>query len=175
MDSAYEEYLKSPEWIALRDRVWEAQGYICGRCSARKTEATHHKTYARVFRERMEDLVGLCFACHDFLHEHRSLDPLLIWAMSENTNGTPIKGPLSSEANDWQHKVIMVMRSRFKMDTFHDNAKTLESDGRIAFFHRDIYDNTGYFVATPAKCPILFIKSCRLLCPKSDLQIVEKL
>ena len=44
-------------------------GRVCQRCGKRKGLQVHHKTYVRLFKERMEDLEVLCWGCHR--KEHR--------------------------------------------------------------------------------------------------------
>ena len=65
----YHAYLRSPEWQALRLRVLKRDGYKCAHCGASKPLDVHHKTYERVGRERMRDLVALCRECHEAEHE----------------------------------------------------------------------------------------------------------
>jgi hypothetical protein len=67
-------------------------------------ECVHHLTYARKYRERLEDLAGWCNACHDFTHGKSDEDPIeqhasrhfdhaidrdrfLEWADSANASG----------------------------------------------------------------------------------------
>ncbi len=64
----YDGYLHSDEWRAKRRRVLRRAGGICERCGRAKAAHVHHLTYARVGRERIEDLVGLCWPCHQAQH-----------------------------------------------------------------------------------------------------------
>jgi 5-methylcytosine-specific restriction endonuclease McrA len=64
----YDEYLKSPEWRALRDKVmWRAHG-VCEGCFERAAVHIHHRTYDHVGRELLFELVALCKVCHDVAH-----------------------------------------------------------------------------------------------------------
>jgi len=68
---SYAEYLTTASWQV---RSWQAKdraGWRCEGChrSDRPLE-THHLTYARVGREREDDLVVLCDECHDLAHHH---------------------------------------------------------------------------------------------------------
>jgi hypothetical protein len=71
----YQAYLASREWGLLREAVKERSGGICERCHKNESTAVHHLTYARVCRERLEDLVDLCDDCHDFSHGRSDFDP----------------------------------------------------------------------------------------------------
>ncbi len=64
----YQVYLASPEWKAIRARVWERDGHKCLGCGAR-AEVVHHKSYARCVLDGFDDdaLVSLCHACHGFI------------------------------------------------------------------------------------------------------------
>lgn len=64
----YHEYLDSPEWLHRRDAVL-ARDYYCRNCTVNLSREVHHLTYARIYRERLSDLVGLCRACHRLAHE----------------------------------------------------------------------------------------------------------
>lgn len=41
-------------------------------------EHVHHLTYARKYREDLEDLLGVCNQCHDFIHAISDFDPRLL-------------------------------------------------------------------------------------------------
>lgn len=64
----YEAYLCSPEWGRLRAAVHERAGGVCERCYIAPIYAVHHLTYIRKYNERLEDLQGVCFECHEFIH-----------------------------------------------------------------------------------------------------------
>jgi hypothetical protein len=64
----YAEYLASPEWRVRRDRaVARAEGR-CQLCNSAKHLNVHHRTYARIGRERPTDLIVLCRECHEHFH-----------------------------------------------------------------------------------------------------------
>src|SRR5262245_4611509 len=71
----YQAYLASREWGLLREAVKERSGGICERCNKNGGTAVHHVTYARLYCERLEDLIHLCDECHDFLHGRSDFDP----------------------------------------------------------------------------------------------------
>ena len=68
--SQYVDYLKSREWQELRRLVFRFYG---GRCAlnARHTKhlETHHRTYERLGRERVDDIIVLCRDCHQRYHD----------------------------------------------------------------------------------------------------------
>lgn len=64
----YLEYLKSPEWKAIRINLFKARGKQCNRCGSKKAIQVHHLTYKRLFNERMTDLEILCSPCHKREH-----------------------------------------------------------------------------------------------------------
>jgi 5-methylcytosine-specific restriction endonuclease McrA len=76
----------SQTWRDRRERWLEAfcarQGSdpTCAACSGAWTLRRgdlHHRSYDRVGRERVDDLVPLCRACHD--HVHRVLESTPAW------------------------------------------------------------------------------------------------
>lgn len=73
----YQEYLASREWAKLRKAVRERSNNTCERCFVGPQDAVHHKTYARVGHELLEDLQAICKPCHDFLSAESDVDPLV--------------------------------------------------------------------------------------------------
>ncbi len=68
-NETYEQYLRSPAWEVKRDAVRQRDGGHCI-CGAPAT-ALHHKTYDNIGREPLSDLVMLCEACHERVHQPR--------------------------------------------------------------------------------------------------------
>lgn len=68
----YLTYLKSPQWRVLREQVLARDKYQCFECGARGALEVHHTTYARIFREELDDLITLCPACHDDEHKPKA-------------------------------------------------------------------------------------------------------
>jgi hypothetical protein len=74
----YREYLKSPEWKATKIRYLKSKlPKECGVCGAAWSNAMqfHHKTYKRLGREKLMDIVPVCDPCHlrvHALHEERN-------------------------------------------------------------------------------------------------------
>ncbi|MCR8666220.1 HNH endonuclease [Aestuariibaculum sp. M13] len=70
----YYGYLDSPQWAHKRNLVFKRAEGKCERCS-KKAVMVHHKTYARVGYEDLEDLMAVCFHCHSLEHsENRNLN-----------------------------------------------------------------------------------------------------
>ena len=63
----YQIYLRTPEWITLRERV-KQRDKTCQGCLAAPIEDVHHLTYEHVQNEFAFELVGLCRKCHARLH-----------------------------------------------------------------------------------------------------------
>lgn len=61
----YKLYLRTWKWIQKRDFIrWRAGGR-CEQCGKRSERIqAHHRTYARLFDELPQDLIGLCGGCH---------------------------------------------------------------------------------------------------------------
>lgn len=66
---AYREYLCSPHWQKVRCKFLETHKH-CYLCGTTKRLSVHHKTYKRRGRERMTDLLCLCWPCHKKVHEY---------------------------------------------------------------------------------------------------------
>ena len=69
MDKAeYRSYLSSTAWRKKRDRVLRRDKHTCQTCGVKAAHLeVHHRTYERVGRERLGDLITLCSACHDVI------------------------------------------------------------------------------------------------------------
>lgn len=66
MDRAeYKAYLGSKRWAGKRKRRLRRDNKTCQTCGETMGLEVHHRTYERVGRERLSDLVTLCSWCHD--------------------------------------------------------------------------------------------------------------
>lgn len=65
----YKEYLKSQQWDSRRREKLKRAGYKCEKCTTTKNLHVHHKTYKRIFKEKMSDLIVLCSICHGLYHK----------------------------------------------------------------------------------------------------------
>lgn len=64
----YDEYLKSPHWIEIREKRKEIDNHKCVLCEAVDNLNVHHITYDRLGYERISDLITLCSNCHTKVH-----------------------------------------------------------------------------------------------------------
>lgn len=70
--SEYQRYIRSGRWARTRKRYYKWHGRHCHRCGKRRCRLElHHKTYERLGRERMSDLIALCEDCHHAAHARR--------------------------------------------------------------------------------------------------------
>ena len=65
---AYDSYLHSAEWRALRAKILKRSGGMCEGCGERRAVQVHHLTYERLGREMLFDLVAVCLRCHESIH-----------------------------------------------------------------------------------------------------------
>jgi len=63
----YRLYLLSDHWKEKRKEALTYYGNICSRCGEYGNEV-HHLSYARLNREKLEDLTILCRECHKSVH-----------------------------------------------------------------------------------------------------------
>lgn len=73
----YKQYLASREWRVKRKEFKKLKGGICERCAARPIENVHHLTYENIGNEDLNDLMGVCIPCHEYLAAVRDDDPAL--------------------------------------------------------------------------------------------------
>lgn len=71
---AYHAYLATPMWAVRRQRVLDRAGDLCEGCRRCPPVEVHHLTYERVGREMLFDLVAVCRACHEAIHDDTSGD-----------------------------------------------------------------------------------------------------
>jgi hypothetical protein len=66
-------YFTTRTWHETRDRILEERGEKCEFCGLEGGFYTvHHVTYDRVAEELDEDLIVLCWACHNLVHRPTS-------------------------------------------------------------------------------------------------------
>lgn len=73
--SDFKRYLASREWAILKEQVRARAGGICERCKNAPIDSTHHVTYERIGCELLEDLLGVCEPCHQFISAKSDVDP----------------------------------------------------------------------------------------------------
>lgn len=75
----YSQYLKTPHWRCLRERILKTIGYKCLICGSEVDLCVHHKNY-NLWREKDgEDVFGLCEVCHKQLHDKKKKGELEAW------------------------------------------------------------------------------------------------
>jgi hypothetical protein len=62
-------YLVSTHWLDVRKRYIKVHGNKCQECGSRNRLQLHHKTYERLWAERLTDLVMLCEVHHAEQHD----------------------------------------------------------------------------------------------------------
>jgi hypothetical protein len=97
----YQLYLCSREWDLKRESVIARSGGLCERCRHNEGTAVHHKTYARIYNERLTDLIHLCNDCHDFVHGRGHDDPVEVEVEFEFSNEV-----LHQVINDQAKKIL---------------------------------------------------------------------
>ena len=65
----YRNYLASDHWQTVRDSYLATNGQLCGAGCGRIGQHLHHKTYERLGREELTDLILLCASCHENVHQ----------------------------------------------------------------------------------------------------------
>lgn len=82
-DFDYQRYLASREWAVLKEQVKERNEGWCEHCHAAKHQDTHHLTYERIGNEQLDDLMGLCRPCHEWVSGKSDKNPLRnAWVIS---------------------------------------------------------------------------------------------
>lgn len=64
----YLNYIDSNEWKGIRYALFAKRGRRCELCWSGKQLQIHHLTYARLFHEKLTDLMILCDKCHTREH-----------------------------------------------------------------------------------------------------------
>ena len=69
---AHRKFIKSPEWLIIRTRLFEIRGKKCEQCGSIKSIQVHHLNYQRFGgQEKFEDLLILCGLCHAAAHKKK--------------------------------------------------------------------------------------------------------
>lgn len=72
----YRDYLQTPEWKRKAADHRKRGGYRCQVCNSNQDRLNiHHRTYERLGREQVSDLVCLCENCHHLFHQNGKLAP----------------------------------------------------------------------------------------------------
>lgn len=75
-DFDYQRYLASREWAVLKEAVRERCQNTCEICFRGPHQDTHHLTYTRIGAEDLDDLIGVCRPCHEWLSGKTGVPPL---------------------------------------------------------------------------------------------------
>lgn len=151
--SSYAEYLRSPHWQALRKRFYRSRLYEGGcYCCARKDSLLqiHHRSYRRLGREFLGDLVAVCGVCHKDTHE----------LLKRGYGGVNILNAAKKIRN--RHR-----RRQARFSTHNDNNMGRRNPAHndpnrdrptnkiVALFHSDMDRNSGRYRSTPntPSCP----------------------
>ena len=65
----YKDYLKTEHWKAISKQAKENADNRCQLCNSGGELHTHHRTYDRVGKEKISDLICLCANCHAKFHD----------------------------------------------------------------------------------------------------------
>lgn len=68
----YRVWLATTQWQNQRNRALERDDYRCQNCGSEERLVVHHRTYDHFEDEWPEDLVVLCWSCHDWEHQRRA-------------------------------------------------------------------------------------------------------
>ena len=69
--SSYWEYICSPRWQKKQQQYWRSKyPKTCFVCGTKKRIQLHHRTYTRLGKERLTDLVPLCKRHHQLVHDY---------------------------------------------------------------------------------------------------------
>ncbi|MBF0345600.1 MAG: HNH endonuclease [Nitrospirae bacterium] len=65
----YYEYLKSPEWKALRLQALQRDNFKCQRCASTNNLQGHHVRYPKFYRDdHIDNIKIVCGQCHEKIH-----------------------------------------------------------------------------------------------------------
>lgn len=114
---SYSEYLASDHWKDLRLRFYRSGlvqrnqrgSVICQYCDFEGILHLHHRTYSRLGRERLNDLILLCPEHHRVAHEREKKSGMGLWGATKNARnsaGSDGKRPLSKG----ERRAVVIVR-----------------------------------------------------------------
>ncbi len=70
----YSNFIRSNAWRSKRKKFLASKLFTgcCWICGSKNRIQVHHKTYVRIGKEKLNDLVALCENCHNELHDKLS-------------------------------------------------------------------------------------------------------
>jgi hypothetical protein len=118
MKTPYNEKLANNEWHKVRDAVRIRDNYICQKCGDDKQKQdVHHIQYLKgkePWDSPMEDLITLCWKCHQ--HEHVAIPPLaeIIQIRLELIDKINSVNATNQAKNTWGQSVSMMESEAMK-------------------------------------------------------------
>lgn len=124
---AYEDYLKTTEWMVRRDWTLQRDGHRCRLCNGTKNLQVHHRTYERRGNEDPNDLTTLCEACHESFHEKRIGQEDMAQMTYESPRFLSREEARRRDTSQWEYYFVGVLA--LKPELFlHVNGITEDSD-----------------------------------------------
>lgn len=130
----YREYLKSPEWAAMRRWALDRAGHACQVCNSKDHLDVHHRTYERLGHEWPSDLTVLCRDCHGLYHERMADLPTRPRAASRPRYLSPEARKLDRDIQELQAKIV-------KADTDDDKLALIQEKSRLCAELRKLEPN----------------------------------
>lgn len=66
----HKKYLETDDWRQIRQQILMRDNYTCVMCGRTNCKLfVHHKTYRRWSKENLNDLITVCYKCHQTCHE----------------------------------------------------------------------------------------------------------
>jgi hypothetical protein len=103
----YQLYLCSREWSEKREAIRRRSKGVCERCHHNDMDAVHHLTYARKYRESLDDLQAICNECHAFTHGKSNFDPVLAapaFLFGKEIGSFYLAGKISGDS--WRDEIV---------------------------------------------------------------------
>jgi hypothetical protein len=101
-------YLTSREWSLKKEMIKKRSKGICERCKHNKSQAVHHLTYKRKYKEQLDDLIDICNGCHDFIHAKTNIDPIHsspVFLLGKEIKNVYLAGKMSGHMS-WRDEII---------------------------------------------------------------------
>lgn len=74
----YKDYLNTKHWNNIKNKFYnDFRNASCQICNNKTNLNLHHKTYKRIGKEYISDLIVLCKYCHNYIHKHKYLNKWL--------------------------------------------------------------------------------------------------
>ena len=70
----YDDYLRSDHWRGLRAKIMRRAGGQCEGCLSAPADHVHHRTYENRGNEFAFELIAVCQACHERLHQREAAE-----------------------------------------------------------------------------------------------------